>query len=128
MRAGAYAVWRGEVFECAYAPNSTLWLFRPTSQPRPEGFEYDRQRGWERKFHISEVERRFSVTTTAVWQGQRVDVAYIRDDGRVLIRGGALSDPPRHPAVTVTEKGFEWEALVPQYELTEVVEKYHDSI
>ncbi|MCL2455013.1 MAG: hypothetical protein FWD18_06895, partial [Micrococcales bacterium] len=108
---------------------SNIWLFRPTSQPRPEGFEYSRQLGWVRKFHISEVEHRFSVTTTAVWQGQRVEVDYIREDGRVLVRGDRRwSGSSLHPAVTVTEKGFEWEALVPQYELTEVVETYRDSV
>ena len=78
--------------------------------------------------HISEVERRFSVTTTAVWQGQRVEVDSIRD-GKAALSGKSPrpGDAPKHPSIMVERYG-EWQVLVPEYELTEVVEKYHDSI
>jgi len=126
MRAGSYAVWKGEVFERARITDSRLLIFRPTSQPRPEGFEYSRMRGWKREVHISEVERRFSVSTTAVWRGQRVEVVWVRDE-KALVRG-EKNAPGNYPEVVGTEKTGEWVSVVPITELTEVVETYHDSI
>ncbi|MCL2455553.1 MAG: hypothetical protein FWD18_09700 [Micrococcales bacterium] len=127
MRAGAYAVWRGEVF-ASKKVNSSVYLYLPSSRPCPEGFEKHPQRGWSRKVHISEVERRFSVTTTAVWRGHRVDVRYVEDNKAAIIgKSDRPGDAPKHPSILVEPYG-DWQVLVPVYELTEVVERYHESI
>ena len=127
MRAGSYAVWRGEVFKCRNHPtvSSIVMLVLPASEPQPEGFE-KYSRGWRRGVDRWEVSRFFLVSTVAVWQGHRVTVESVWGDQATVSASSHPQDVPVHPAVR-RDKGYgDWEATVPVWELTEVVQTTRD--
>jgi|GEM_PF-1578534 len=125
VRAGEYAVWRGDVFEYEVW-GSRYFLFRSGLLPCPEGFTANPQRGWVREVDPIKIDSLFHIKTEAVWQGHRVEVERVRDDEATL-RGWSLPGQlPDHPSVDEGELSGEWKATVPVWELTEAVETILD--
>ena len=127
MRAGRYALWRGEEYKAHRVDKDWVLLVRPSDQPQPEGFTEDSGE-WVRKVRGTELSKVFSVRTVAVWQGHRVTVWSVDGDiAQVEASSTTQEGIPDHPAAVRENAYGDWSARVPVWELTEVVETVVDA-
>ncbi|NMR21599.1 hypothetical protein [Cellulomonas fimi] len=93
MRAGSYAEYENEIYECGALSKPMVRLFAEERAPRP-GFELDRWGRWTRLVDRREVSRLFRVRTTASWRGWQAEVERFADDASAEIYVDGYSQPP----------------------------------
>lgn len=127
MRSGLYGVYKGKEYGANHSRNAQILLFSPGDEPCPPGWwRESARRDWRIEVPVEELDSFYQVRTSAKFEGIRVGIHDLYDDGTAwLYYQGSPDKEPLHPAFkSDPDPGVsQWYARESQSKLSEIIEE-----